>query len=221
MRNFQRFSNQDCGRVLTQRAVTRLVHITKFENLSRILEEGLSPSVHFSIQYPNVPLFVKKRSREYLAILVSPLLASREDADFTQSTSVSPREILFTGVHGIKTLFHQEVTVFGLGKLIRDANHPSNMPTSLMAEVIFRRAIPPSGIVSLVFSKLESVMRYEYLHGSIPKRVHWKTDQELSKEDKVFAFWKDGCDSMDAYEWIHRFVDHARRPSSRLTMQYP
>jgi hypothetical protein len=208
---------------LTQKGVKRLVHITKFEKLSSILKKGLSPNaangrgerVHPSIQYTNVPLFVGKRSRDYLAILVSPLLTSREDAVFTQSTFASPREIPVEGVYGINTLFHQEVLVFGLGKINRDVNHPANMPTSLMAEVMFRKEIPPSEIVSLVFPSLESVIRYEDLHGPLPNGVHWKADQELAKEEKVFSFWKDICDSLEAYEWIHQFIDHRRRAKER------
>jgi hypothetical protein len=44
MRSFESFSNQDCGKYLTQRGVKRLVHITKFERLSSVLKKGLSPN---------------------------------------------------------------------------------------------------------------------------------------------------------------------------------
>jgi hypothetical protein len=214
MRHFNpRFSNRECGDYLIQRGVTRLIHITRVENLANILKVGLLPiasterarKLHLSIQYPNVMLFSKKRSRDYFAVLVSPLLASREDAGFTQSTSASPREIVLTGKPGIKSLFEPLK-----GELTRKESCPANMPTSLMAEVIFRKDIPSVEITGFVFPNLDVVQKYEATYGSIPPAINWKADEELSNEEKVFSFWKDVGTDIGYYNWIHQFVDHER-----------
>ncbi|HBB94852.1 MAG TPA: hypothetical protein DC054_05625 [Blastocatellia bacterium] len=153
-----------------------------------------------------MPLFAKAISRGYVAVLVSPLLVDRSDADFTPSTSIRPRALPLPGIYSLKSLFHDEVIVSTGRKVRRQASRPANMPTSLMAEVLFRDGIPPHEIRSLVFPRLESVIRYESVCGVIPVGISWKTDEELVPEDQVFSFWRDIRDAQ-GFDWIHQFLD--------------
>lgn len=217
------FGNRECGSYLAERGVTRLLHLTEFRRLSHILELGLIPSsrsnrperVHLSIQYPNLSLFEKQSSRNYAAVITPPSLCSRSDANFTPSSSIRSRALPLSGIASLRTLFHEEVIVSNRFSVRRHPSHPTNMPTSLMAEVILRERVPPSEFSGLVFATLDSVILYESLYGAIPAGISWTIDSELQTEDRIFSFWQD-TDDPEGHDWIHHFADRARLINRKL-----